>query len=157
MRSWLAGFLVFAAAYAGFVSAIFLHNWPTLEDPHLYRTLESDLTKATSVIRVFKNRQQFEATGRYRITDQSYELKNGSHVGTILMVNGNVVVLNENTTREDAQEIAEEYVALLETHVLKLSGQHRVQMLQVILIPLTILTFFIFLARWVWRLIGQLN
>ena len=98
MRSWLVGFVVFGIAYAIFVIAIFAVNWPTLQNPRLYTTLESKLSDsvAGSVVKVVRHADFPEIDSNFVIEEQAYELEDGSLTSTIAIINGHLIVLRMN-------------------------------------------------------------
>jgi hypothetical protein len=159
MRSWLVGFIVFGIAYAIFVIAIFAVNWPTLQNPRLYSTLESKLSDSIrgSVVKVVRHSAFPEVDSNFTIEEQAYELEDGSLTSTIAIINGHLIVLRMNTTLEEARVIAQQYVSLIESRVERKSREQLTQLLGVLFIPLGIFIFFTFPARWLWNQLLKLH
>jgi hypothetical protein len=159
MRSWLVGFVVFGIAYAIFVIAIFAVNWPTLQNPRLYTTLESKLSDSIrdSVVKVVRHSAFPKVDSNFIIEDQAYELEDGSLTSTIAIINGHLIVLRMNTTVEEARVIAQQYVSLIESRVERKSREQLTQLLGVLFIPLGIFVFFTFPARWLWNQLLKLH
>ena len=159
MRSWLVGFVVFGIAYAIFVIAIFAVNWPTLQNPRLYTTLESKLSDSVrgSVVRVVRHADFPEIDSNFVIEEQAYELEDGSLTSTIAIINGHLIVLRMNTNFEEAKVIAQQYVSLIESRVERKSREQLGQLLGVLFIPLGIFIFFTFPARWLWNQLLKLH
>ena len=155
---WLTGFIVFGIAYALLVLAIFVKNWPSLEQPRLYGTLEQHLSTASqsAVIRIVKNPQLGTQGERY-IVKKSNALADGSFAREVIAPNGDTIVLDQNTSDEAANKIAEEYVDLLQMRVDGLGAELKVQMFIVILIPILLLILFAFFSRWIWNRIPKLG
>ncbi len=159
MRSWLLGFIVFGIAYAVFVIAIFAANWPTLENPRLYATLESKLSDSvrTLVVKVVRHSAFPETDSNFVIEEQAYELEDGYLTSAITIINGHLIVLRKNTTSEQASVIAQQYVGLIESRVERKSREQLNQLLGVLFIPLGIFIFFTFPARWLWNQLLKLH
>lgn len=159
MRSWLIGFIVFGIAYAVFVIAIFAANWPTLENPGLYATLESKLSDSVRalVVKVVRHSAFPETDSNFVIEEQEYELEDSSLTSVIKIINGHLIVLQKNTTIEQARVIAQQYVGLIESRVEKNSRKKLTDLLGVLFIPLGIFIFFTFPARWLWNQLLKLH
>ena len=156
---WFAGILVFGLAYALFVSLIFWQNWPTMENPHLYGTLEDQLSSPAqdAITRVIKDASAVKSTTSvYQIHHQSFDLENDL-VSAIVVVNGHVLILNKDTSESQASDIAEEYVSLISTHVKQKALDHKNQIVLVIFIPLILLSGFAWLSRKIWNWVSELN
>ena len=159
MRSWLTGFLAFGLAYTAFVTAIYVNDWPTFANPHLYGTLEAKLSDSNreSVLKASKS-----ASLVNHASDALYVLVNdgkqdGSFISSIVLTNRHTLWLKPKTTPGTAENIAGEYVGLVNAHVKKTSQKHEAQMYTVLLIPLILLTLFAFFARWLWNKISKLD
>ena len=159
MRSWLVGFIVFGIAYAVFVIAIFAVNWPTLENPRLYTTLESKLSDSVraSVVKVVRHSAFPETDANFVIEEQAYELEDGYLTSAITIINGHLIVLRKNTTFEQASVIAQQYVGLIESRVERNSREQLTRLLGVLFIPLGVFIFFTFPARWLWNQLLKLH
>ena len=159
MRNWLVGFVVFGIAYAVFVIAIFAVNWPTLENPRLYTTLESKLSDSVrdSVIKVVRRSAFPEIDSNFSVNEQAYELEDGSLTSTIAIINGHLIILQMNTTAEQARVVAQQYVGLIESRVARKSREQLSQLLGVLFIPLGVFIFFTFPARWLWNQLLKLH
>ena len=149
---WLVGFLAFGIAYAAFVIAIYWTNAPTLANPDLYRTLESELPgaqqRAISEVR----------TDRREITsDARFEIRQTDSTSSVVTRNGHVIVLHPTTTERQAQAIGEQYVRLVEAHAAKLALREKNQMVIVIMLPLILLSLFGYFARWLWKQLSVLE
>ena len=161
MKSWLAGFLAFGFAYTAFVVAIHVYDWPTFESPHLYGTLEADLTDSASesVLKAFNKPSAVTETSvdLYVVRNDSYEMEDDTFTATIVLANGHVLVLKPNTPPETAVKVADEYVGLVNRHVERITGEHKARMFMILLIPLVLLTLFAFFARWLWNKLLKLD
>lgn len=159
MRSWLAGFLAFGFAYTAFVVAIYVNDWPTFQNPHLYGTLEAKLSDSASesVLKASKTAAKDTVDTYYVLLNESFELEDGSFTSSIVLANGHVLVLKPNTPSTTAVAIADEYVGLIMAQVKKASQQHEAQMFTILLIPLVLFTLFAFFARWLWNKISKLR
>jgi len=149
---WLVGFLAFGIAYAAFVIAIYWTNAPTLANPDLYRSLESELPgaqqRAISEVR----------TDRREITsDARFEIRQTDNTASVITRNGHVIVLNPATTERQAQAIGEQYVRLVEAHAARLALREKNQMVIVIMLPLILLSLFGYFARWLWKRLSVLE
>ena len=156
---WLAGFLVFGLAYALFVSLIFWQNWPTMENPHLYGTLEAERSAPAqdAVTRVIKESLAVTgSTSTYQIHHQSFEFENDL-VSAVVVANGHVLILNYETTENQANNIAKEYVGLVSAHIQQKALEHKNQIVLVIFIPLLLLSGFAWLARKIWSWVSALD
>jgi len=155
---WLTGFIVFGLAYGIMVFAIFVKNWPSLEQPRLYGTLEQHLSTASqsAVIRIVKNPQLGTQGERYIVRPPNV-LADGSFAREVIAPNGDTIVLDQNTSDEAANKIAEEYVDLLQIRVDGLGAELKVQMFFVILIPILLLILFAFFSRWIWNRIPKIG
>lgn len=156
MRSWLAGFLTFGFMYTLFIVALFTLDWPTLKRPHLYGTMESYLPESMlgPVLKVLVKSEQIariDDEAGYRISNQSFQLNDGSLTDAIVIANGNVIVLKKNTPPNVATEIAVKYVGLLEKHVEKIGKDFTFRLAFLLLVPLTLFTMFAFFSRWLWN------
>jgi len=161
MRSWLAGFLAFGFAYTAFVVAIYVNDWPTFNNPHLYGTLDAHLSASASesVLRASNKRSAVKETFEtyYVVLNDSFELEDGSFTSSIVLANGHVLVLKPNTPPTTAVAVADEYVDLVKAQVVKASQQHEAQMFTILLIPLVLFSLFAFFARWLWNKISTLR
>ena len=162
MQSWLAGFLTFGFMYTLFIVTMFVVDWPTLKQPHLYNTMESKLPESVldSVLKVLVNSEQvsnIEDEATYKISGQSFQLNDGSFNDAIVVANGNVIVLKKNTPPDVATDIAIQYVGLLENHVEKVANDYANRLALLLLIPLTLLVIFAFFSRWLWNKLLQLR
>jgi hypothetical protein len=155
---WLTGFIVFGIAYAMLVSAFFVMNWPSLEQPRLYGTLEQQLSvnSRSAVISIEKNPRKGTQGQRY-VMGQSDSLVDGGPSWQVIVPNGDTIVFDQTTSEDFAKDIAEEYVGLLQTRVDQLDKDLKVQMFFVIVIPITLLILFAFLSRWIWNRIPKIG
>ncbi|MBT5201820.1 MAG: hypothetical protein HOL98_00050 [Gammaproteobacteria bacterium] len=155
---WLTGFIVFGIAYAIMVSAFFVKNWPTLEQPRLYGTLEQQLAvdSRSAVISIEKNPRTGTQGQRY-VMSQSGSLAEGSLSWKVIVPNGDTIVFDQTTSEDLAKKVAEEYVGLLQARVDRLDKDLKVQMFFVIVIPITLLILFAFLSRWIWNRIPKMG
>lgn len=149
---WLAGFLAFGIVYAAFVMVIYWTNAPTLANPVLYRTLETELPgaqqRAISEVR----------TDRREITsDTRFEIRQTDNTSSVITRNGHVIVLNPATTERQAQAIGEQYVRMVEAHAARLALREKNQMVIVIMLPLILLSLFGYFARWLWKQLSVLE
>ena len=162
MRSWLAGFVTFAIVYTLFIVAMFAVDWPTLQQPHLYNTMENRLPESVlgPVLKVLVKSEQLskiDDESTYKISGQSFQLNDGSLTDAIVVVNGNVIVLKKNTPPDVATEIAIQYVGLLENHVRKVANDYANRLVFLLLVPLTLFAMFAFFSRWLWNKLLKLR
>jgi hypothetical protein len=162
MRSWLAGFLTFGLVYTLFIVAMFAFDWPTLKQPHLYSTMESQLPESVqgAILKVLVKSEQLpgvDGEATYRISPRSFQLKDDTVADAIVFVNGNVIVLEENTPAESAIEIAQAYEILLESQVEKVARHFTSRLILLLLVPLTLFAMFAFFSRWLWNKVLQLH
>ena len=149
---WLLGFLVFGVTYAAFVIGIYWTNAPTLASPDLFRTLESELPGAQqrSISEVINDRRKVTSDARF-------EIRQTVDTTSVITRNGHVIVLVAETTKHQAQAIGEQYVRLVEAHAARLALKEKNQMVIVIMLPLIVLSLFVFFARWLWKSLSALE
>ena len=155
---WLTGFIVFGIAYAILVSAIFVKNWPTLEQPRLYATLEQQLSvkSRAAVISVEKNPRTSTQGQRY-VMGRLGSLVDGSLTWQVIVPNGDTLVFDQTASEDLVKKVAEEYVGLLQARVDRFDKDVKVQMFVVIVIPITLLILFAFFSRWIWNRIPKIR
>ena len=149
---WLSGFLAFGFAYAAFVIGIYWTNMTTLANPDLYRTLEYELPGAQqrAISEVRTDRQQVTSDARF-------EIRQTDDTTSVITRNGHVIVLQPGTSQRQAQAIGEQYVKLVEAHAARLALREKNQMVIVIMLPLILLSLFVFFARWLWIRLSALE
>jgi hypothetical protein len=149
---WLTGFLAFGLAYAAFVIGIYWTNAPTLANPDLFRTLESELPGAQqrSINKVRSDRREVTSDARF-------EIRQSDNTTSVITRNGHVILLNPETTERQAQAIGEQYVRLVEAHAARLALREKNQMVIVIMLPLILLSIFVYFARWLWKQLSVLE
>ena len=155
---WLTGFIVFGIAYAILVSAIFVKNWPTLEQPRLYGTLEQQLSvkSRAAVISVEKNPRTRTQGQRY-VMGRLGSLVDGSLTWQVIVPNGDTLVFDQTASEDLVKKVAEEYVGLLQARVDRFDKDVKVQMFVVIVLPITLLILFAFFSRWIWNRIPKIR
>lgn len=143
---WLLGFLVFGFAYAAFVVGIYWTKAPTLANPDLFRTLESELPGAQqqAISEVLVDRRRVTS-------DTRYEIQQTADTTSVITRNGHVITLKPESTKRQAQAIGEQYVRLVEAHAARLALNEKNQMVIVIMLPLIVFSLFVFFARWLWK------
>lgn len=155
---WLTGFVVFGVAYAILVFGFFVKDWPSLEQPRLYGTLEQQLAvHARSVVISIEKNPRTGTQGQRYVMSQSGSLVDGSLSWQVIVPNGDTIVFDQTTSEDLAKKIAEEYVGLLQMRVDRLDKDLKIQMFFVIVMPITLLIFFAFLSRWIWNRIPKIG
>ena len=150
------------AAYCAIVAGLLVSDWPTLSEPQLRITLEKRLEDPLQalVVMVIKTSMRIEdatLAHTYNIRPAAFEAEGGGLLGVVDMANGHRVVLAKDTTEADALAIAEAYRLLLIHHI----NEERVDFLargaSVILIPMTLIGFFGWVFRWLWKKIAVIH
>ncbi|MFL2529658.1 MAG: hypothetical protein ACJ0Q6_08270 [Candidatus Azotimanducaceae bacterium] len=155
---WASGFVAFGIAYSLFVSVIFWHDWPTIENPHLYGNLKDKLSKESSsaVVKIIKGSPPRLKTTLYRVKHESYDLDSDAAT-EITIANGETIILNNGTNKNRANEVAQEYINLLRAHVHYKVAEHKFELVLTIFIPLILLTGFAWLSRTVWNVLSKIE
>ena len=151
MRNWLVGYVVFALMYTIIVGVIFVADWPTLQHPRLYGTLEDKLPEnLRSYIRKVESRSPSGDETPFVIRNPANTRQAVSVGATITMINGHVIVLEQDAGEEIVQEIAQQYLDLLENYVGRASNNHIIRLFSVLFMPLLTFIIFGYFARWLW-------
>ena len=86
----------------------------------------------------------------------SFEFENNL-VSAVVVANGHVLILKYETTENQANNIAKEYVGLVSAHIQQKALEHKNQIILVIFIPLLLLSGFAWLARKIWGWVSALD